>query len=150
MTALLDDRALLARLVSFNTVSRTSNLEIVDYLSDYLQRPDVRLFRNPSADGNKTNLIVMAGPTDSARRGLVLSGHLDVVPAEEPEWRSDPFIMVDEGERYVGRGTADMKGFVALAVNRFAALTTDRLQYCLLYTSPSPRDTERSRMPSSA
>jgi acetylornithine deacetylase len=136
MTALLDDRALLARLVSFYTVSRTSNLEIVDYLSDYLQRPGVRIFRNPSADGTKTNLLVSTGPVDSARRGLVLSGHLDVVPAEEPDWRSDPFILFDGGDQYVGRGTADMKGFVALAVNRFAALDPAKLLYplTLLFT----------------
>ena len=61
---------------------------------------------------------------------------MDVVPAEEPEWRSDPFAMTDAGDRYVGRGTADMKGFLALAANRLAALDPARLrrQLVLLFT----------------
>jgi acetylornithine deacetylase len=99
-----------------------SNLPLAEFLSDYLDRRGVRILRNPSADGTKTNLVVVAGPDTPDRGGLVLSGHMDVVAADEPEWQSDPFTMLDAGERYVGRGSADMKGFLALAANRLAAI----------------------------
>jgi acetylornithine deacetylase len=88
----------------------------------------VRIERNASADGTKTNLVVTTGPDAEDRNGLVLSGHMDVVPADEAEWRSDPFELTDAGDRYVGRGTADMKGFLALAANRLAAVPTARLR----------------------
>jgi acetylornithine deacetylase len=96
----------------------------------------VRIVRHPSRDGSKTNLVVSVGPEHEDRAGLVLSGHMDVVPAAEPEWRSDPFSMADAGDRYVGRGTADMKGFLALAANRLAAAGTAafRRQLSLLFT----------------
>lgn len=132
----LDDRALLARLVAFDTTSALSNLPLVDFLCDYLDRPGVRIARQPSDDGTKANLVVTAGPGSDDRAGLVLSGHMDVVPAEEPGWRSDPFTLTDEDVRFVGRGTADMKGFLALAVNRLAAsdLAALRRPLCLLFT----------------
>jgi acetylornithine deacetylase len=127
---------LLERLIGFDTTSRVSNLPLADFLCDYVQRRGVRILRNPSADGTKTNLIMMTGPESSDREGLVLSGHMDVVPAEESDWRSDPFTMVDAGDRYIGRGTADMKGFLALAANRFAAISASSLRrpLVLLFT----------------
>ena len=72
--AMLDDRALLARLVGFDTTSRESNLPLADFLADYLDRPGVRVARNPSADGAKTNLVVAVGPETDDREGLVLVG----------------------------------------------------------------------------
>ena len=136
MGALLNDRELLARLVGFDTRSRLSNLSLADFLSEYLQRNGVRIVRNPSADGSKTNLIVVAGPETSDRTGLILSGHMDVVPADEPDWRSDPFTLVEDNHRLVGRGTADMKGFLAIAVNRLAGCnpSTLRRPLVLLFT----------------
>lgn len=82
----------------------------------------MRIERNVSADGSKANLVVRVGPDDEHRGGLVLSGHMDVVPAEEPGWHSDPFVLTEIDGRYVGRGASDMKGFLALAANRFRAL----------------------------
>jgi acetylornithine deacetylase len=133
---MLDDRALLSRLVGFDTTSRESNLPLADFLADYLDRPGVRIARNPSADGAKTNLVVAVGPETDDREGLVLSGHMDVVPAEESDWRSDPFTLTESGDRYVGRGTADMKGFLALAANRLAAADASALRrpLALLFT----------------
>jgi acetylornithine deacetylase len=133
---MLDDRALLSRLIGFDTTSRESNLPLADFLADYLDRPGVRVARNPSADRVKTNLVVAVGPETDDREGLVLSGHMDVVPAEESDWRSDPFTLTDSGDRYVGRGTADMKGFLALAVNRLAAADASALRrpLALLFT----------------
>jgi acetylornithine deacetylase len=131
----LSDAELLARLVAFDSTSRNSNLPIADFLCEYLDRPGVRWVRNPSADGGKVNLIFVVGPEadgqpqeseeseegaeDGPRRrpGLVLSGHMDVVPAEEPEWETHPFTLAERDDRYVGRGACDMKGFLALAAN---------------------------------
>jgi acetylornithine deacetylase len=133
---MLDDRALLSRLIGFDTTSRESNLPLADFLADYLDRPGVRVARNPSADGAKTNLVVAVGPESDDREGVVLSGHMDVVPAEESDWRSDPFTLTELDDRYVGRGTADMKGFLALAANRLAAADASALRrpLALLFT----------------
>jgi len=117
MAAHLSDAELLARLVSFDTTSRNSNLPLADFLADYLDRPGIRVERNPSADRTKTNLIVWIGEPREDRRGLVLSGHMDTVPAEEAGWESDPFTLADRGDRWVARGSCDMKGFLALAAN---------------------------------
>jgi acetylornithine deacetylase len=132
MRSTLSDAELLARLVAFDSTSRNSNLPIADFLCDYLDRPGVRLRRNPSTDGEKVNLIFEVGPEGGldaaaggespegrrrARPGLVLSGHMDVVPAEEEGWESAPFRLADRGDRWVGRGSCDMKGFLALAAN---------------------------------
>jgi acetylornithine deacetylase len=134
--ARLDDRALLAALVAFDTTSHASNLPLADFLADYLDRPGVRIERNAAADGRKTNLIISAGPEREDRSGVVLSGHMDVVPALEPDWQSDPFRLTAVDDRLFGRGAADMKGFLALAANRLAALDPASLRrpVVLLFT----------------
>jgi len=124
----LSDAALLERLVAFDTTSRLSNLPLADFVSDYLDRPAVRVEKMASQDGAKANLIIRAGPEREDGTGLTLSGHMDVVPADEPEWRSAPFTLTRAGETYVARGAADMKGFLALAVNRLARLDPVRLR----------------------
>lgn len=125
----LSDADLLSRLVAFDSTSRNSNLPIADFLCDYLDRPGVRIDRNPSSDGMKANVIAWIGPAPrDDRAGLVLSGHMDVVPADEAGWRSDPFTLADEGDRWVGRGACDMKGFLALAANLAAEADPGRLQ----------------------
>ncbi len=133
----LSDAELLARLVGFDTVSHRSNLAMVDFLADYLAGPRVRVERNFSADGTKANLIVHVGPeADGSRRGLLLSGHMDVVPAGEPGWTSDPFTLTERGEVWVGRGACDMKGFLALASNLAREAAQDDLTapLALLFT----------------
>ena len=138
MPTLLDDTELLRRLIALDSVSRHSNLPIAEFISDYLDRPGVRIHRNPSPDDTKTNLVIELGPEadPKTRAGLVLSGHMDVVPAEETEWTSDPFVMVERDDAYYGRGTADMKGFLALAMNRMALLEPGHLRrpLALLFT----------------
>jgi acetylornithine deacetylase len=118
------------------STSRESNLPLADFLADYLDAPGVRIARNFSADGGKANLLVRLGPDTDDRDGLVLSGHMDVVPAEEPGWDSDPFVLTEIDGRYVGRGASDMKGFLALAANRFRGLDPASLQrpLVLLFT----------------
>ena len=112
----LGDFDLLARLVAFDTTSRNSNLPLADFVCDYVDG-DARIVRQESPDGTKTNLVIAFGPEATDREGLVLSGHMDVVPAEEPEWRSDPFDLTDGGDKFFARGSCDMKGFLALALN---------------------------------
>ncbi len=140
MSTNLSDVELLARLVAFDSTSRNSNLPVADFISDYLDRPGVRIERNPSPDGDKANLVVTVaadrvGPQIDAdsgdadpRDGLALSGHMDVVPAGEPEWRTDPFVLTEADGAYFGRGACDMKGFVALAVNAAARAAGTRLR----------------------
>ncbi len=127
----LSDSQLLARLVAFDSTSAKSNLEIAGFLADYLDGPGVRIDRFPSADGDKVNLVVEAGPpTGDDRRGLVLSAHMDVVPAGEG-WSHDPFTLTDGGDRYFGRGSADMKGFLALAANAMRRASATALRHPL-------------------
>ena len=126
---MLSDADLLARLVAFDSTSRNSNLPIADFLCDYLDRPGIRIDRNPSPDGKKVNVIAWIGPPPrDDRAGLVLSGHMDVVPADEAGWRNDPFTLADEGDRWVGRGACDMKGFLAMAANLAAEAAPERLR----------------------
>lgn len=104
-------RALLARLVGFATVSRDSNLELIGFIRDYLAELGVesKLFHNP--EGTKANLFATIGPRNVG--GVVLSGHTDVVPVDGQAWTVEPFVLSERDGRLYGRGTADMKGFIA-------------------------------------
>jgi acetylornithine deacetylase len=124
----LPDAALLERLVGFDTTSQLSNLPLVEFVSDYLDRRGVAVRRLESPDGTKANLVVQTGPDLEDGGGLTLSGHTDVVPAEEAGWRSDPFRLTRAGDAWVGRGAADMKGFLALAINRLRSVDSARLR----------------------
>src|ERR1700757_1234995 len=104
-------RTLLAGLVGFDTVSDRSNLPLIAYIEDYLASFGVTARRIVDATGQKASLWVTIGPED--RPGIVLSGHTDVVPVEGQSWAHDPFDMIERDGRLYGRGTTDMKGFVA-------------------------------------
>jgi len=107
----LTSRAVLERLIGFATVSRDSNLELIGFIRDYLAGLGVEseLFLNE--EGTKANLFATIGPTD--RGGVVLSGHTDVVPVDGQAWSVEPFRLSERDGRLYGRGTADMKGFIA-------------------------------------
>lgn len=105
---------ILTRLVAFPTLSRQSNLALLDYVEGLLGPAGIRLQRYASDDGTRANLWASVGPDIAG--GVVLSGHCDVVPVEGQEWSSDPFRLRAEGGRLYGRGTADMKGFLAVAI----------------------------------
>ena len=107
-------RDLLAKLVSFDTTSRGSNLPLIEWVEGYLDRLSAPHRRVPNADGTKSNLLATLGP--AIEGGVVLSGHTDVVPVDGQPWSSDPFALTQKGERLYGRGTCDMKGFLALAL----------------------------------
>ena len=114
---------LLERLVAFPTVSRDSNLELIHFVSEWLENRGVRCRLVHSEDRRKANLFAAAGP--SGMPGVLLSGHSDVVPADGQNWSTDPFRLAARGNRLFGRGTADMKGFLACAM-RAAALAAKR------------------------
>jgi acetylornithine deacetylase len=105
---------MLRRLIAFPTVSRDSNLALIEYVRDYLApyRAEIRLTYDEAK--RKANLFATLGPRGDA--GLVLSGHTDVVPTEGQAWDTDPFKMVEKDGRLYGRGAADMKGFLACAL----------------------------------
>lgn len=117
---LSDTLDLLSRLVAFPTVSSDSNLAMIDYLADLLDDAGARVDVLHSSDGSKANLFATLGP--DAPGGIVLSGHSDVVPVADQAWTSDPFDMVIRDGRAYGRGTCDMKGFIAAAVCHARAL----------------------------
>lgn len=104
-------RTLLERLIGFATVSRDSNLELIAFVQQYLADLGVEseLFHN--AERTKANLFATIGPRD--RGGIVLSGHTDVVPVDGQAWSVDPFRLTEKDGRLYGRGTADMKGYLA-------------------------------------
>lgn len=103
--------AILATLVAFDTVSHRSNLPLIDWIEDFAVRRGASAIRVHDATGEKAGLWITLGPAD--RPGYVLSGHSDVVPADGQPWTSDPFRLREEGGRLYGRGTSDMKGFLA-------------------------------------
>jgi acetylornithine deacetylase len=105
---------ILERLVAFDTTSSLSNLALIAWVEDYLGGHGVASRRIASDDGKKANLLATVGP--AAEGGVVLSGHTDVVPVTDQPWTSDPFTLVQRGERLFGRGTCDMKGFLALSL----------------------------------
>ncbi len=107
-------REMLARLVGFATVSRDSNRALIDFVADYLAHYGVEARLVPNADGSKANLYATVGPT--VEGGVVLSGHTDVVPVDGQHWSSDPFTLIERDGRLFGRGTSDMKGFLAIAL----------------------------------
>lgn len=122
----VSSRALLERLVEFATVSRDSNLELIAFIRDYLAGLGVasELFHNE--EGTKANLFATIGPDD--RGGVVLSGHTDVVPVEGQAWSVEPFRLTEREGRLYGRGTADMKGFIASVLATVPALLAQPLK----------------------
>ncbi|WP_439632960.1 acetylornithine deacetylase [Glycocaulis sp.] len=106
--------ALLERLIAFDTTSRNSNLALIDWVEDYLTGLGARCERVPSPDGLKSNLHAFIGPETDG--GVVLSGHTDVVPVDGQNWSTDPFVLTEKDGKLYGRGTCDMKGFVACAL----------------------------------
>jgi len=110
-----DPVALLATLVGFDTVSDRSNLPLIDWAEAYCRRHGAAVERVPDATGRKAALLVSLGPF-ATRPGYVLSGHSDVVPVEGQPWSSDPFVLREAGGRLYGRGTSDMKGFLAVCL----------------------------------
>lgn len=104
---------ILDRLVAFDTTSARSNLDLIEWIADYLSGFGIAGARSAAFEG-KANLFATIGPAD--RGGVILSGHTDVVPVAGQAWDSDPFRLAERDARFFGRGSADMKGFIALVL----------------------------------
>jgi len=105
---------ILARLVAFDTTSRDGNIPLIEFVEDYLDGWGVPHLRVDYEPGKKTNLYATIGPDIAG--GIVLSGHTDVVPVDGQAWTSDPFTLTEKDGRLYGRGSCDMKGFLAVAL----------------------------------
>jgi acetylornithine deacetylase len=107
-------KEILAELIGFPSVSSDSNIDVIQYMAQRLQDvgADVQLQFAP--DGRKANLFATIGP--ARQGGIVLSGHSDVVPVTDQDWTHEPFMMTEQDGRLYGRGTCDMKGFIAAAL----------------------------------
>ena len=131
MTQTID---ILDKLIAFDTVSARSNLEMIAYIEEFLRARGFAVHRVPDATGDKAGLYASVGPEGA---GVMLSAHTDVVPVAGQDWTRDPFRLIAEGERLYGRGTTDMKGYLAamLAVADRAAKAdlTEPLKLAISY-----------------
>jgi acetylornithine deacetylase len=114
MSAIAHTLDVLTRLIAFDTTSRNSNLALIEWVEAYLSARGIASRRVHNADQTKANLYALIGP--AVEGGVVLSGHTDVVPVDGQPWASDPWTLTERGAKLYGRGTADMKSFVALAL----------------------------------
>ena len=122
-----ETKSLLRDLVGFDNTSRNSNLPLIEHVADYLSDHGAATRLIPSADGAKANLFATIGPDIPG--GVVLSGHSDVVPVDGQNWSTDPFALTEADGKLYGRGSADMKGFIACALAmapRFAEMDLNR------------------------
>ena len=114
MTETLTARQLLDRLVAFPTVSSSTNLPLIYFVRDYFLSHGIDSEVIPNEDGTKAGLIAAVGPDVTG--GVALSAHSDVVPVEGQNWTTEPWKVMEKDGKIYGRGTCDMKGFVALAI----------------------------------
>jgi len=124
--SILSSRDILAKLISFDTTSRDGNIPLVEWVESYLDDFGIPHLRVDYEAGKKTNLYATIGP--SIDGGIVLSGHTDVVPVDGQAWSSDPFTLSERDGRYFGRGTCDMKGFIAVALAMMPTFTSAGLK----------------------
>lgn len=114
MAERLSPFALMEKLISFPTVSRDTNIPLIDWVADYLDSHGIESHRYVDPEEPKHALFAHVGPWEEG--AIVLSGHTDVVPVDGQPWDTDPFSVVEKDGKYYGRGTCDMKGFDALAL----------------------------------
>ena len=119
--------SLLRNLVGFDTTSHRSNLDLVDWAVATIEPFGARIRLSYDDTGTKANLLASFGPVVPG--GIVLSGHSDVVPVEGQNWSSDPFVLTERGGRLHGRGTTDMKAFVACCLAAMPAIAAAALQW---------------------
>jgi acetylornithine deacetylase len=117
---------ILAKLIAFPSVVGTANGAIVDWIREYCEAAGAAATVLRGPEGDRSNLFVTIGPREA--RGYIISGHMDVVPAGEPGWSSDPFVLRSDGDRFYGRGATDMKGFLACVLAVLPGLAAMRLR----------------------
>src|SRR5262249_10572511 len=119
-------KQLLARLVAFDTISHKTNIPLIRFVEEYLAGYGIESVRVPTADGQKASLFATIGPAGAG--GIALSGHTDVVPVAGQSWDTDPFTLNERDGRLYGRGSCDMKGYLACALAMVPQLKTRRLK----------------------
>jgi acetylornithine deacetylase len=123
----MNTRQWIDKLVGFNTVSSQSNLELIDYIAAYLKANDIEPTIIYNDEKTKANLFATIGPDLAG--GIVLSGHTDVVPVEGQNWSSDPFTVREADGKLYGRGTADMKSFIAIVLSALPKIKAANLTH---------------------
>ena len=107
----MNEEQILAKLVSFPVLGGESNLSILSWIESYLAELGITSFRVYNEEGNKASLHCRIGPAVDG--GIILSGHTDVVPVAGQNWDTDPFVLTEIGDKLYGRGSCDMKAFLA-------------------------------------
>ncbi|MER9232963.1 acetylornithine deacetylase [Mesorhizobium sp. M0622] len=116
---------ILAQLIAFASVVGQPNWAIVEWIANHAEGCGAKVTILPGPEGDRANVFATFGPADVP--GFILSGHMDVVPAEEPGWTTDPFVLRAEGKRLYGRGTSDMKGFLGCVLAALPVLAAKPL-----------------------
>ncbi len=126
MTASIASKEMIRKLVGFPTVSRESNLALIDFVREYLKPLDADIRLTFDDDKRKANLFATLGPRTDG--GVVLSGHTDVVPVQGQAWDTDPFTLLEREGKLYGRGTSDMKSFIAVVLTLLPAFVSRGLK----------------------
>ena len=106
---------MLSKLIAFDTTSSKSNKPMIDFISEFLNRHNITCNIGSNQEGTKGDLLATIGPM--VEGGIVLSGHTDVVPVDGQDWDSNPFTLTKKNKMLFGRGTCDMKGFIAVVLS---------------------------------
>ncbi len=114
-----DSLEMISKLISFDTTSRDSNMDLIRFVQAHLDGLGIECTLVPNDDGSKASLYATVGPTDQP--GVMLSGHTDVVPVDGQDWHTDPFTVTEKDGKLYGRGTSDMKSFIALVLAKLPA-----------------------------
>lgn len=117
---------MLGQLVKFDTTSSKSNMQLIDFIEDYLKSHGISSKIIKDKHEEKANLMAMIGPSDV--KGIMLSGHTDVVPVDGQKWSSEPFDMEERSGKLFGRGTCDMKGFIACVLAKIPDFIAEELK----------------------
>tara|TARA_Y100000022_G_scaffold162975_1_gene146490 strand:+ start:45 stop:1202 length:1158 start_codon:yes stop_codon:yes gene_type:complete len=117
---------ILKKLISFDTTSFKPNLNLIKFIENYLNDLNIKSELIYDETKNKANLFATIGP--NLQGGIVLSGHTDVVPITKQKWTSDPFILTERDNKLFGRGSSDMKGFIAIVLSRVSAMLEKKLK----------------------
>ena len=116
---------LLSKLISFKTISMTSNRDLMYFIKDYLSKSNIKCELLEGSKG-QFNLYSRIGPNQDG--GILLSGHTDVVPTEGQSWNSNPFKLISKKNRFYGRGTCDMKSFIAVTLDLVSKINVSNLK----------------------
>ena len=117
---------ILDKLISFETVSSNQNLDLINYICTYLKSLDIKFHLDFNNEKSKANIFFQIGP--SVSNGIVLSAHTDVVPTEGQKWAQNPYILTKKNNKFYGRGTCDMKSFIAIILSSIPLMKSANLK----------------------